>query len=347
VERHNPFTQGDTQDSTIPDEELVAKAQAGDRDALEGLVRRHQAWVFNIAIRMVWRRDLAEDATQEILIKLVTKLSTFKAESQFRTWLYRIAVNHLLNLRKSVVALMGGMGRTINGSYAEYTNVPGTNVVSIQTDLSWEALAAIPESYATAWSCLYGNLGLQAGQTVVIRGASSALGQAALNIAAHAKVEIIATTRNPDRFVALEKLGAGQVLREGPELIQQVRTLYPDGVDAVLDLVGNTTVLGSLTMVRRGGHVCEAGWLGGLDPIASFNPMLQMPSGVHYSLFASFMFGLPQFPLEEVPMQIIVNRVAAGSYQAKPAKVFSFDEIQAAHQLMESGKAVGKIVVQV
>jgi NADPH:quinone reductase len=106
-------------------------------------------------------------------------------------------------------------------------------------------------------------------------------------------------------------------------------------------------VLGSLTTVRRGGHVCEAGWLGGLDPIASFNPMLQMPSGVHYSLFASFMFGLPRFPLEEVPMQTIVNRVAAGSYQAKPAKVFSFDEIQAAHQLMESGKGVGKIVVQV
>jgi NADPH:quinone reductase len=252
-----------------------------------------------------------------------------------------------LGVGQTVVALMGGMGRTINGSYAEYTNVPGTNFVPIQTDLSWEALAAIPESYATAWSCLYGNLGLQAGQTVVIRGASSALGQAALNIAAHAKVEIIATTRNPDRFVALEKLGAGQALREGPEFIQQVRTLYPDGVDAVLDLVGNTTVLGSLTRVRRGGHVCEAGWLGGLDPIASFNPMLQMPSGVHYSLFASFMFGLPQFPLEEVPMQTIVNRVAAGSYQAKPAKVFSFDEIQAAHQLMESGKAVGKIVVQV
>lgn len=103
VERQNPFTQASTQDSTIPDEELVAKAKAGDREALEVLVRRHQAWVFNIANRMLWRRDLAEDATQEILIKVVTKLSTFKAQSQFRTWLYRIAVNHLLNLRKSEV----------------------------------------------------------------------------------------------------------------------------------------------------------------------------------------------------------------------------------------------------
>jgi NADPH2:quinone reductase len=160
---------------------------------------------------------------------------------------------------QKVVALMGGMGRTINGSYAGYTNAPATNVVPIETDLPWEALAAIPESYATAWSCLYGNLGLKAGQTLVIRGGTSALGQAALNIAAQAKAQVIATTRNPDRFIALEKLGARQALREGPELTRQIRKLHPEGVDAVLDLVGNTTVLASLTMVRRGGHVCEAG----------------------------------------------------------------------------------------
>jgi RNA polymerase sigma factor (sigma-70 family) len=118
--RYNPFTQASAPDNTIPDEELVAKAQAGDRDSLEGLVRRHQAWVFNIATRMVWRRDLAEDATQEILIKLVTKLSTFKAESQFRTWLYRIAVNHLLNLRKSEIeeklSTFTDFGRTLDAT---------------------------------------------------------------------------------------------------------------------------------------------------------------------------------------------------------------------------------------
>jgi RNA polymerase sigma factor (sigma-70 family) len=103
ADRYNPFPQGGVDDSTVPDEELVTKAQGGDSQALENLVRRHQAWVFNIAVRMVWRRDLAEDATQEILIKVITKLSTFRAQSQFRTWSYRIAVNHLLNLRKSEI----------------------------------------------------------------------------------------------------------------------------------------------------------------------------------------------------------------------------------------------------
>jgi RNA polymerase sigma factor (sigma-70 family) len=100
------------------DEELVAKAQTGEKDALEKLVRRHQAWVYNIAIRMLWQREVAEDATQEILIKVVTKLSTFRGQSQFRTWLYRIAVNHLLNVRKSAaeehVTTFTDMGRSLD-----------------------------------------------------------------------------------------------------------------------------------------------------------------------------------------------------------------------------------------
>lgn len=250
-----------------------------------------------------------------------------------------------LRVGQKVVAMMGGMGRTINGSYAEYTNVPATNVVPVETNLPWEVLAAVPESYTTAWSCLYGNLALKAGQTLVIRGATSALGQAALNIAAHAQARVIATSRNPERFALLEKLGAGRALQEGSELAQQIRKLHPDGVDAVLDLVGNSTVIDSLTVVRRGGNVCEAGWLGGLAPI-SFNPMVQMPSGVYFSLYGSFVLGSPQFPLSEIPLQTIVDRVADGSYQARPVKVFGFDEIQAAHELMDSGMAKGKLVVR-
>lgn len=85
----------------------VALARAGDRTALDRLIRRHQAWIFNLAFRMVWLRTRAEDATQEILIKAVTKLDTFRGESAFRTWLYRIAVNHLLNVRQSLPEAKG------------------------------------------------------------------------------------------------------------------------------------------------------------------------------------------------------------------------------------------------
>src|SRR3984893_8884424 len=140
---------------------------------------------------------------------------------------------------QKVAALMGGMGRTIDGSYAEYTCAPATNVLPIQSELSWEELAAIPESYATAWACIHGNLALSAGQTLVIRGATSALGQAALNIAAHAGAQGIATTRNPSRSAALEALGAVHVLLEGTVLSKRVRDMHTAGVDCVLELVGN------------------------------------------------------------------------------------------------------------
>jgi NADPH:quinone reductase-like Zn-dependent oxidoreductase len=240
------------------------------------------------------------------------------------------------------------MGRSINGSYAEYTLVPASNVASIKTDLSWEDLAAIPESYATAWTCLHNNLALAAGQTLLIRGATSALGQAAVNIAAHLGVRVIATTRNSQRAGGLEAIGAKEVLIESPQLQGRVRERHRAGIDAVLDLVGNTTVLDSLAMLRRDGRVCLAGFLGGGGPIANLEPVFQIPSGRHLSVLATALVtGSEEYPLSEIPFQAMVDRVADGSYQAKPAKVFNFQDIREAHRLMESSQANGKIVVRV
>jgi RNA polymerase sigma factor (sigma-70 family) len=82
------------------DQSLVRLVQSGSKEALELLITRHQRWIYNIALRMLFLPQDAEDATQEILIRLLTKLSTFRGESQFRTWLYRLAVNHLLNMKR-------------------------------------------------------------------------------------------------------------------------------------------------------------------------------------------------------------------------------------------------------
>src|SRR5207253_2325217 len=94
----NPFRE--VAESGSVDAELVEQAKNGDRAALEKLILRHQAWVYNIAVRMVFRPHDAEEVTQEVLIKVITKLSTFKGESKFRTWLYRIAANHVLNMKR-------------------------------------------------------------------------------------------------------------------------------------------------------------------------------------------------------------------------------------------------------
>lgn len=247
---------------------------------------------------------------------------------------------------QKVMALVGGMGRSINGSYAEMVSVPATNVVRVNTDLTWEDLAAIPESYATAWTSLIGILAVVRGQIVLIRGATSALGQAAVNIARHAGARVIVTTRDASRFEILRRLGAEEVLLESPQLSAALRERYPLGINAALDIVGNTTVLDTLAAVKRGGHVCLVGFLGGGGPL-TMEPVFQMPSGVHLSTFASALVtGTSAFPLSEIPFQAIVDRAAEGAYQATPAHVFDFNEIQAAHRFMEAGKTTGKVVVR-
>jgi RNA polymerase sigma factor (sigma-70 family) len=93
---YNPFQE--IADNDSKDSELVERAKNGDRTALEKLVLRHQAWIYNIAVRMVFQTHDAEEVTQEVLVKVITKLSTFKGQSAFRTWLYRIVANHVLNM---------------------------------------------------------------------------------------------------------------------------------------------------------------------------------------------------------------------------------------------------------
>jgi RNA polymerase sigma factor (sigma-70 family) len=95
---NNPFEKDISPGRT--DETLVKEALKGNKKSLEDLIRRHQAWIYNIALRMVWHPEDAEDVTQEVLIKVITKLSTFKGYSSFRTWMYRITANHVINMKK-------------------------------------------------------------------------------------------------------------------------------------------------------------------------------------------------------------------------------------------------------
>ena len=244
-----------------------------------------------------------------------------------------------------VLTIMGGLGRTRNGSYAEYTLARAANVARIETSLGWADLAAIPESYATAWLTLHSNLKLEAGQSLLVRGATSALGQAAVNIASDLGARVIATTRREDRAPLLRSLGAAGVVIDTGTIAGAVRKLVADGADRMLDLVGNSVLRDSLQAVRVTGRVCQAGFLGGLGPVADFLPAFDMPSGVQFSFFGSFEVGNPAYPISAIPFQDIVAKAEAGVYQAKPARVFAFEEIADAHRIMEAGEAAGKLVV--
>jgi NADPH:quinone reductase-like Zn-dependent oxidoreductase len=101
----------------------------------------------------------------------------------------------------------------------------------------------------------------------------------------------------------------------------------------------------SLQTVRPHGRLCQAGFLGGLGPVADFQPIFDLPSGVQLSFFGSFELGSEAFPLSAIPLQDIVEKVQAGDYQAEPSRVFAFEEIAEAHRVMERSEAVGKLVV--
>ena len=112
---YNPFAELIDESTDI---ELIELATGGSQSALEKLILRHQAWIYNIALRMVFLPQDAEEVTQEVLIKAITGLGTFKRESKFRTWLYRIAVNHVLNMRRRG----GEVEKQTFSSYADAIN---------------------------------------------------------------------------------------------------------------------------------------------------------------------------------------------------------------------------------
>jgi NADPH:quinone reductase-like Zn-dependent oxidoreductase len=242
---------------------------------------------------------------------------------------------------RTVAAVVGGMGRTRPGSYAEYTCVPTTNVFALDTTLDWPVLAAIPESYATAWGALFDHLALDASHTLLIRGATSALGQAAVNIASNLGATVLATTRRSARAELLNDLGASRVLVDTGALAADLH-----GIDAVLDIVGNQVLRDSLRVLRKGGRLLEIGFLGGGAPVEAFNPLMDMPSGVDLRFYATgLVLGTPDYPISDIPMQDIVRKVEAGQYKAKPARVLPFDCVAEAHRLVESGDIAGKIVI--
>ena len=98
----NPFQLNYTDQA---DSDLVKSAIGGDKKALQNLIQRHQLFIYNLALKMTRSVEDAEDLTQEVFIKAITALTKFEGKSKFRTWLYRITVNHFLNAKKSKAAL--------------------------------------------------------------------------------------------------------------------------------------------------------------------------------------------------------------------------------------------------
>ena len=238
-----------------------------------------------------------------------------------------------------VMALMGGMGRSFNGSYAEYTLLPRKNIFKVKTNLPLEQLASIPETYFTAYGSLFECMQIKPNETVLIKAGTSALGIAAIQMAKAIGCNILTTATNEKHIDFLTSIGANKVyIDNGTNLYDEIITDYPEGVNKILELIGPKTIRESLKMVCKNGIVCHTGILGGVYTLDNFDPIKEIPNGVYLTGFFS------NYPTEE-DIDNIMGLIS--KYNIKPyiGKVYEFKDIAMAHKDMEEHKNTGKNVV--
>jgi NADPH:quinone reductase-like Zn-dependent oxidoreductase len=243
---------------------------------------------------------------------------------------------------QQVVAMMGGMGRQYDGGYAEYTVVPASSVIPVETKLDWATLGALPEMLQTAHGSLHTGLGIQPGQTFLVRGGTSSIGVAAAVLAKDFGLTVLSTTRNPDRLEMLRELGVDHPLLDDGNIAENVRKVFPDGVQAALELVGTNVLPDTLKATAVHGTVCFTGMLSDAWTIPDFYPIDYLPNGVRLTAYGGESSDLPADVFQRH-----VDLVADGQLPVRIDRVFAMDEIAEAHQVMEDGRAVGKLVVRV
>ena len=246
---------------------------------------------------------------------------------------------------QGIATAMGGMMFSRHGGYAERIAVKASNVIAIDADLSGEKLAALPIAYLTVWGALDKNLEIDAGQLLLVRGATSSVGLAAVAYAKARGLTVIGTTRSEARTNLVRGAGADHVVIDDGAIHTKVRELVPDGVNAALEVVGASTLKNTLKAVGPWGQVAVVGLLGGPPIIDSFNLMGDLPNTVRLSFFSSGLLGSAMLPLDSSPLNWVAEQVARGAIVDTVGHTFTVDQIQEAHRLLDSGAAAGKIVI--
>jgi NADPH2:quinone reductase len=241
-----------------------------------------------------------------------------------------------------VAALMGGMGRTIDGGYAEYAAVPATSVIPFSSTLDWSVLGAVPEMLQTAYGSLTTGVDARRGDSLLIRGGTSSIGLALAVIAKQRGLTVLSTTRNADKAAVLTAAGVDHVIIDDGTVAEAVRKIVPEGVSGAVELVGTPTLRDTLRATAVHGTVCFTGMLSDQWTVPDFYPIDFLPNGVRLTAYSGEASDLPADAL-----QSFLDAVATGEVRVPIGRVYGFDDIVQAHADMENGAVAGKLVVTV
>lgn len=239
-----------------------------------------------------------------------------------------------LPVGQKVISIMGEMGRAFDGSYAELALLPNKQLYPVTTDLAWRDLAAVPETYYTAYGSLQ-LLQIKATDQVLVRGGSAGVGIAFLHLlkAQYPQIKVVGTTRQAAKLTELEQIGYDSgVLDQGGKLQTELK------FDKILELVGPATVKDSFRHAQPGGIVCSTGELGNQWYLENFDPITDIVDGGYLTAFYSN-------NVDQQRLNQMLEFVATYQVDVTPAKVYRLKQVADAHRWLESGQSMGKAVV--
>lgn len=235
---------------------------------------------------------------------------------------------------QKIVSVMGGLGRDFDGGYAEYALIPDEQIYPIETDLPWETVAAIPETYYTAFGSMR-NLRITDTDSVLVRAASSGVGVAFARLlrAKYPDMKIDGSCRSDKKRGQLLNCGFSGIIEDIDGVLQT-----DNRYDKILELVGPATEKDSLSHLNEGGIVCSTGQLGGKWYLDGFDPIIDIPDGCYLTSFHSN-------EVSAQKMRELFEYIEKYHVDAAPEKVFPLKDARKAHEYLASSRSFGKAVL--
>lgn len=232
-----------------------------------------------------------------------------------------------------IVSIMGEMGRAFDGSYAEYVLLPDEQIYTVESDLPWEILASIPETYYTAYGSFV-NLRLTGDDTILVRGAGSAMGIAFCSLvkARFPKVKIYGSAQNMSKRDLLVEIGFEDIV-EDKEYILHTEKKF----SKILEIVGPRSIKDSIKHLERFGIVCSVGQLGEQWYLDEFDPIMELKNDIYLTTFYSGM-------VDSLRIQEMFDFIEEYNVAVKISRVFKLSEVREAHDYIESEAGLGKVV---